>query len=665
MSKRKCDFEGWATRFNRLCADGRTILDSAFKHQDGTTVPLIWSHQHNDVENVLGHVDLEYRPNEGMWAYGYFNNTQRGQDAKEQVAHGDIRNLSIHANHLKHDDRKGVMHGEIREVSLVLAGANPGAFIMPVLSHGDVVEDEGIIYVNDEDAITHTGLLEDDDDEVEVEHADAKTYGDVIKTMNDEQKRVLYALVAEAAGEGGDGKDDDASHSDGHTYGEVIDTMNDEQRAVLYSLVEEAAAENDNATHEDQDDPENNMKEDDNMSKKNVFEHNDNTPASKTLTHSDITEIIKRGQRGGSLHHAFTEYVVENGFVESEDSLAHGITDIESLFPDPKELNNPPEFIKRDTTWAEALIAAVHKSPMTRIRSTFADITEDEARARGYIKGKFKKEEFFSLLRRSTSPTTVYKKQSLHRDDVMDITDFDVIRFIKGEMGIMLNEELARAYLIGDGRLASDEDHIDENCIRPIYKDDDLFNVKVRLTVPKAASEDDRAKAIIRSIIKARKSYKGSGNPWFFTTEDYLTDMLLLEDKNGRVIYDSVSKLMTHLRVSKIITVPVMENQSQTIDSTVWNLVGIIVNPADYNVGADRGGETNFFDDFDIDYNKLKYLMETRRSGALTKPFSAMTVELAESESASATTLYVSSMADGLSKYKPAPVEPVEPDDQE
>ena len=566
----KYDFSGWATRTDLKCSDGRTIRRDAFKGCDGKKVPLVWNHNHNDPNNVLGHALLENRP-EGVYAYGTFNDSESGKTAKLLVEHGDISSLSIMANQLKQNGGD-VLHGVIREVSLVLAGANPGAFIDSVISHGEISDEEAIIYTDEHIEMYHA----DDPEETKSESTENTT-----ETKEDN-------TVAEK------------------TVKDVFDTLTEEQKEVVYALIG-AAIEDSNSNDE----------EDDNV-KHNVFDGSvDPRESEDILSHADQMEIIGDAKRYGSM---------------KEAALAHGIDDVEWLFPDYKELNNPPTFIQRDMEWVGKVMNAARHSPFSRIKTTFADITEDEARARGYIKGKMKKEEFFSLMKRTTDPQTIYKKQKMDRDDVIDITSFDVIAWLKSEMRMMLNEELARAILVGDGRLASDDDKIQENHIRPIWKDDDIYTIKARVAPTGtgssgAVTDDDKAKAFIRAAIKARKDYKGSGNPVLFTTEDMLTDMLLLTDEMGRDLYTSESQLATKLRVREIITVPVMENLSRTSGSDELELMGLIVNMTDYNIGADRGGAINMFEDFDIDYNQQKYLIETRCSGALIKPYSAIAIE--------------------------------------
>ena len=557
--KNKYDFSGWATKNNLRCSDGRTILKDAFKHNDGQTVPLVWNHQHNDPLNILGHALLENRE-EGVYAYCKFNDTPAGTNAKMLVQHGDVSALSIYANQLK-QQQGNVSHGQIREVSLVLAGANPGAFIDSVIKHGDDSECEAVIYTGEE--------LEHSDKEVEEVKEDQKTIKDVVDSMTEEQKNVMYALIGQAI--------DEAKHSD----------------------IEEENNNDNNGGEEDM--------------KHNVFE-NGVQNEKDVLTHADVEMIIKDAKRYGSLKESVLQHA---------DNF--GITNIDYLFPDAKNLNTPPGFIKRDTGWVATVMNGVSHTPFSRVKSMFADITADEARAKGYIKGNLKKEEVFSLLKRETTPQTIYKKQKLHRDDVIDITSFDVVAWLKAEMRIMLDEEIARAILVGDGRLTSDDDHISEDHIRPIWKEAALYAVNTVLD--HQADADTRAKSFIKAAIKSRKNYKGSGEPTLFCSEDLLTDMLLLEDMNGRVIYESEAKLATALRVKNIITVPVMEGLERQVSGTNRDLLGIIVNLRDYNVGADKGGAVSMFEDFDIDYNAQKYLIETRCSGALIKPYSAIVIE--------------------------------------
>ena len=578
----KYDFSGWATKNNIKCSDGRTILKDAFKQHDGQTVPLVWNHQHNESANVLGHAVLENR-DEGVYAYCTFNDTEAGKNAKLLVEHGDVTALSIYANQLK---QKGsnVMHGTIREVSLVLAGANPGAFIDSVIRHGEFCEDEAVIYTGEELTLQHADDPSDKADKKDKKGDDEvdnneKTIQDVFDTLNEEQKNVVYALIGQAL----------------------------EDKSMAQSAIEE----NENNIEEDGGEQE---------MKHNVFEGKE-TENNDVLSHDAMETILKDAKRYGSLKESFLAHA---------DS--YGIKEIEWLFPDAKNVNTPPDFIKRDDSYVQKVMRGVHHVPFSRIKSMFADITDDQARAKGYIKGNLKKEEVFTLLKRTTTPTTIYKKQKLDRDDVVDITDFDVVAWLKMEMRMMLDEEIARAILVGDGRSSSDDDKINEMNIRPISRDEDLYCVKAPVAVAAAATEDEIAKAFIRTVIKSRKEYKGSGSPTLFTTEDVITNCLLLEDKNGRVIYDTVDKLATALRVKEIVPVEVMENAKTKVKTVEKPLMAILVNLVDYYVGADKGGAVNMFDDFDIDYNQQKYLMETRCSGALVKPYSAVAVALDKAE---------------------------------
>lgn len=568
------DFAGWATRFNIKCSDGRTIRKDAFKSNDGQIVPLVWNHQHNEPDNVLGHALLEYR-DEGMYAYGKFNDTESGKNAKLLVMHGDVNSLSIYANQLKQQGGD-VYHGNIRELSLVLAGANPGALIESVICHGEDNDEEAIIY-NDEESLylSHT------------------------KDNNCESKKDKEEK------KGGNLKMADQANNE-KTLAEVFDTLTEEQKTVVYALIGQALEDQKNNKEEEEGNEE---------MKHNVFDNETNDE--NVLSHSEMQAIFSDAKRYGSL---------------KDSVLAHGIEQIDYLFPDATNLNKTPEFISREMGWVQKVMGAVRHTPFSRIKSVFADITEDDARAKGYIKGKLKKEEVFSLLKRTTTPTTVYKKQKLDRDDAVDITDFDVVAWLKAEMRMMLDEEIARAILIGDGRLSSSDDKINEQNIRPIFNDADLYTVKAIVEFGEAATDDEKAKAFIRAVIKNRKHYKGSGEPTLYTTEDLVSDCLLLEDANGRVIYETIDKLKNALRVKDIVAVPVMEGAK---GAKGGDLMGLLVNLNDYNVGADKGGAVNMFDDFDIDYNAQKYLIETRCSGALTKPYSAIAFETKAAASSS------------------------------
>ena len=578
---RKPDFSGWATKADVTCSDGRVIMHDAFKDCDGEIVPLVWNHQHNDPNNVLGHALLK-NTGDGVYAYGYFNESESASVAKILLKHGDITSMSILANKLK-EDGKRVMHGIIREVSLVVAGANPKAFIENVLTHsGDVVE--GTVMIHFDESLS----IGDDIDLGILEHA------------NNEEK----SLKEEPENEKTEGDE-----SSDLTYGEVFMSMTDDQKKLVYAMVEETMK----AKNES-------IEGGDDTMKQSLFDQDkDVTKTDGVLSHEAQLTIIGDAKRFGSMKESFLQH-----------AETYGIDQIDYLFPEAKSVTNTPEFIKRDTGWVSTVMNGVHRSPFSRIKSVFADITADEARAKGYMKGKLKKEEVFSLLKRSTTPTTVYKKQKMDRDDVIDITDFDVISWLKTEMRWMLDEELARAILVGDGRLASDDDKINEQNIRPIWKDEELFTIKARFDTT-TGTDDDKIKAFIRAAIKARKDYQGSGNPVLFTTEDVLTDALLLTDEIGRDLYDSVEKLATKLRVSRIITVPVLEGLSRNGEGddsgSKYKLYGIIVNMNDYYIGADKGGAISMFEDFDIDYNQQKYLIETRCSGALVKPYSAIALE--------------------------------------
>ena len=584
-----CDFSGWATRNDLKCSDGRVIRRDAFKHDDGIKVPLVWNHQHNDPRNVLGHAWLENRP-EGVYTYGFFNDSESGEIGKILVKHGDICALSIYANQLQ---QRGcdVLHGEIREVSLVHAGANPGAFIDSMLKHGEDSDDEAIIYTGMPLYLSHSDAdkQEDKADDGEKKETSEKKDEPEKKTDSDEEK----------------------------TVADVINSMTEEQKNVMYAMIGQAMDDQGESDPESEDNNDDDSKGGTNTMKHNVFDKDDRQKEN-VLVHSDGSEV--------SSEEISTIFGDIKRYGSLKDSvLAHGIDNVDYLFPDAQTLANTPEFIQRDTGWVKKVMSGVHHTPFSRIKSIFADITEDDARAKGYFKGKLKKEEVFGLLKRTTTQTTVYKKQKMDRDDVVDITDFDVVAWLKSEMRMMLDEELARAYLIGDGRLASSDDKINEQNIRPILKDEELYTIQATVSVQSSATEDDKAREFIRTAIKARKNYKGSGQPTLYTTEDILTDCLLLTDTTGRDLYTDVAQLAKKLRVKEIVTVPVMEGVNGKNGGA---LMGIIVNLADYNVGADRGGAVNMFDDFDIDYNQQKYLIETRCSGALIKPYSAIALEL-------------------------------------
>lgn len=594
----KYDFAGWVTKNDLLCSDGRTIRRDAFKDCDGTEVPLVYHHDHSDPTNILGKVLLENRP-EGVFGYATFNETEKAQHAKEAVRHGDIKYLSIYANKLK-QNAGDVLHGMIREVSLVMTGANPGARIETAFGHAEEFDEEAVITTGEELGVFEVKYEENIKHADEVEETKAKetdeggdeTIEDVFNTLNEKQKKAVYAIVGMAL-ENKNGSDDEAEHSD-----EGEDDM-----------------------------------------KYNAFETG--VTRRNTISHEDFNAILSDAKRCGSLkdavlahmededgvlYHAFPDGgVPTTGMTVSTDEQQYMVNQPSFLFPEYKSLNNPPEWIKRDTGWVSKVMGKVGHTPFSRIKSVFADITEDEARAKGYMKTHLKTEEVFSLLKRTTDPQTIYKKQKMDRDDIIDITDFDVVRWIKGEMRLMLEEEIARAILIGDGRLNSSDDKISEDHVRPVVNDKPLFTVQCPVTVAANATGSDKAEAFIDAAIRSRKYYKGSGNPDLYTTEDMLTEMLLLKDGIGHRLYKTEAELATTLRVNSIITVEVMEGF--TLNSKEF--LGVIVNLADYRVGADRGGEINLFDDFDIDYNQQKYLIETRISGALVKPFSALSFTVA------------------------------------
>lgn len=570
-TKKDYDFSGWATKNDLKCTDGRIIRRDAFIHNDGQTVPLVWNHDHTDPYRVIGNVRLENRDN-GVYAYGKFNTTELGQTAKVYVEHGDITSMSIYANQLQQHG-PNVMHGNIREVSLVLAGANPGACIENVIMHGEESNEEARIYSGVE------GL--------ELFHSDDST---TIENKVKESKQKEDTKMANKKEE--------------KTIGELLDELTEDQMNAVYALIATIMED-----QEDQDD-----EEGDEDMKHNIFD-NDEINENNVLTHSEMMEIFSDAQRCGSLKEAV---------------LQHGIESIDVMFPDAKTVTNEPEFIKRNDSWVADVLGSVHHSPFSRVKSIFANITAEEARAKGYTKGKKKVDEVFSALKRVTNPTTIYKKQKIDRDDMLDITDFNVVNWMKTEMRTMLNEELARAILVGDGRGASSDDKVKEDCIRPIWTDDDMYTVNALVEVSKDATADQKAREFIKACIKSRKDYKGSGNPVMYMSEDMLTDCLLIEDKNERIIYDTVEKLAVALRVRRIIPVPVMEDLTREVSGKTHTLAGIYVNLADYNIGTDKGGEVNMFDDFDIDFNAQKYLMETRCSGALIRPYAAVAIEFVE-----------------------------------
>ena len=654
--KKGYDFAGYATKSNILCSDGRTIRNHAFSHQNGKTVPLVWDHGHNDPGNVIGHALLEDR-NDGVYCYCYLNDTAKAKDTKVIVNHGDVNSLSIYANHLK-QKAGDVIHGMIREVSVVLAGANEGAQIewFPGIAHGDGEEADmdGFILKGfyEDDFICHSDAKKKNDDDEDEDPEDTndsddndEDEGEEPESNSDEGEEPESNSDEEEGEDMDDDKKKNLKHADTEETGgdeetvqDVIDSMNEKQKKVLYALVGAASGKGENdSTEEDED------------VKHNAFDSETKTGA--FLSHADQQQIIADAKRVGSLRDAYLAHCESLG-LDDGDALQHddvaaryGIDHIEALFPEYKNLNVPPEWIKRDTTWVSKVLNAAHHVPFSRIKSMFANLTEDEARAKGYIKGNLKKEQVFSLLKRTTDPQTIYKKQKLDRDDQIDITDFDVVAWIKSEMRGQLDEELARAMIVGDGRLVSDDDHISEDHIRPIWKDADLFAVKVTITMKAGATDDDRARAFLRANLKARKYYKGSGSPSMFTTDSLLSDILLLEDGIGRTLYETDTVVATKCRVKEIVPVEIMEGLT---DDTQGDLAAIVVNMTDYNVGADKGGAVAMFEDFDIDYNQNKYLIETRCSGALVKPYSALIFSFKQGEGENTV---ISFSGDGMDEF--------------
>lgn len=632
---KKFDISGWATKADMLCSDGVIIKKGAFKDCDGVTVPLVWNHQHNSPNEVLGHALLENR-DDGVYAYCTFNDTDAGQTAKLLVQHGDVNRFSIYANKIK---RRGsdVIHGVIRELSLVLAGANPGAVIDTVMMHGEDSYEEGYIssgeYIENVENLFHsddTATKGDkemaDNTKKQGNQSEDETIKDVFDTLSDKQKQAVYAMIGQILEDNGIDPDDDDDENVKHseddpeeggksgkekTIGDVFNSMTDEQKNVVYAMIGQALEDAGVTDDEDEEDEGGN-----NNMKHNVFDNSDymagDADDREVLSQSEFKEIMGEARRNGSLKDAF---------------IQHGITNVDYMFPDAQTVDNEPGFIKRNDDWVAKVMNKVHHTPFSRIKSVFANITADEARAKGYVKGKKKVDEVFPLLKRVTTPVTVYKKQTLDRDDVIDIVDMDVVAWLKKEMRMMLDEELARAILVGDGRNQSSSDKINEQNIRPIWTDDDVYTVKAAVPITRETTGPEKAKAFIKAAIRSRKEYKGSGNPDMFIDEDILTECLLLEDTNGRVIYDTIEKLATALRVQELIPVPVMENMKREKGANTHILGGIYVNLNDYNVGADKGGAVNMFDDFDIDYNQQKYLIETRCSGAMVTPYGAVAIE--------------------------------------
>lgn len=584
------DCSGWATKANTKCYDGLTIAEDAFKGCSGQTVPMVYNHDHSSLDNVIGHALLENRKG-GVYAYAKFNDTPTGQTAKKCVENGDLNAFSIWANGLQKAGQV-VKHGVIRELSLVLAGCNPGALIQEVVKHSaDNMDDEGC-----------EAFIFNDPGSLSLEHG-----------MDPEGNPLEEAVLAHSDDNKEDGKM--AEETNGKTLEEVYNSMTDEQKECCHALVGLALEEQDGDGGEDE--------EDESDMKHNVFDKD--AGKQTVLKHSidDINSIIKGAKTSGTLKAAFENAGVEQGEI---DALSHGINNIDWLFPEDHLLDTTPRIIDKPDDWVSVVMGGVKHIPFSRFKSMFADLTPEDARAKGYVKGNYKIEEVFGLLRRSTGPTTVYKKQKLDRDDVSDITGFDVVSWLRNEMRYKLNRELALAYILGDGRQAASEDKIDENCIRPIFNDADLFTIKVQVATTGLSKVEDKYKAFIKQVIRSRKEYRGSGTPAMFTTEDALTEMLLLEDGMGRPLYADEAALARKLRVSKIVTVPEMDGRK---GAKGGDLAAVIVNLSDYTVGADKGGAVSMFDDFDIDYNAMKYLIETRCSGALTTPYSAMAIEWA------------------------------------
>lgn len=648
--KSKYDFGGYVTKNDLKCTDGRTIRHGAFQGCDGKRVPLVYMHQHRELDNVLGHVDLEVR-DDGVYGYGTFNDTARGQNAKKMVEHGDLTQMSIFANQLQ-ERGKEVFHGVIREVSLVLAGANPGAVIDNLnLVHSDgsfeLVEDEANIRSGLDIELFHAEEEEEKPEEPPAEeegfeNQNEPTVQDIIDGMSEEKQEVMKLMVGLAVqqAEGADitdlaQSDEMLEHADdepkGKTIQDIFDSFTEDEKKVTYFLIgqavedaeEQASGEEDET---DEQDDEESVAQSDNegvIMHSNIFEQGADANVSY-LTHADMEGIFKDARSRGSLKEAWEVFAEANEV--PADTLQHGITNIDVFFPEAQAVSNQPAIISRRMEWVAGVLAAVHHTPFSKVKSTAANLTEDEARARGYIKGNQKVQEQISALKRVTGPTTVYKLQKLDRDDVVDITDFDVVAWIKAEMRMMLDEEVARAYLIGDGRLASSNDKINESCIRPIWTDDEVY--AIHSVVIKDQDPAKTAKAFIDACIRARKAYKGSGSPTLYVGQDLLTEMRLIRDEIGHRLYKNDQELADELRVSKIVEIELFDGQTREVDNVERELGGIIVNLGDYNVGATRGGEVSLFDDFDLNFNKLEYLIETRQSAALVQPASALVIEL-------------------------------------
>lgn len=589
----KCDFSGYATRNDVKCSDNKVIRHGAFAAYHGKTVPLVWQHQHKDVSNVLGHADLEVR-DDGVYAYAHLNHSDAGRTAREMVRNGDVKAMSIYATHVKARGND-VVHGELVEVSLVLRGANPGAYIDQIsITHGDEGDEvEAVMYTDAQiDFVSHSD--EDEDEEPDVEETEEADEADDVEHAEEEPE----AKKAE-----GDGDDP--------TLGEIFDGMTEEQKTAVYAIVGQLVETVDEEAEESEDTAHSDTTTEDTMAHQNVFEGSKKTEELPVLSHDDMQKIFEEAKACGSLQQAVLAHA-DN----------YGIKQIDTLFPDAKNLWTTPEFIKRKTDWVSSVVGAAKHSPFSRIKTQFADITADEARAKGYIKGSKKKDEVFTLLKRVTTPTTIYKKQRLDRDDIIDITDFDVVTWIRGEMRLMIEEELGRAVLLGDGREASSDDKIKEDCIRPIYKEDSLYAPRVILA--KETTTED----MLDSIVRAMDDYEGSGNPTWFASPQTVTEILLLKDKMGHRLFNSLSDLADYVGVSRIVKVPLMKNLVRTsAKNGKVDALGIIVNMSDYTIGADKGGQLFAAEDFEISFNQYHYLLETRLSGALTKVKSAIILE--------------------------------------
>lgn len=657
VRKVKYDFCGYVTKNDVRCADGRTIRHNAFLENDGGFVPLVWQHQHDSPDNVIGKIYLENR-DDGVYGYGSFNKTAKALNAKELVRHGDITSMSIYANRLQQQGGD-VLHGLIREVSLVIAGANPYAVIdNPVIAHsGDYDYNEAVIRFGTDNSriVNENGDLEFEDEEMyhsdedseeeeEMAKGSGKTVQEIYDSMTPEQQQVCAFMIGMALQDAGvvDEDDEDVAHDDldDEEYEEYDEDADDEEY--------EEDGDEDEYEEYDEDDADDEYEDEDESDEDEYEDYDDEEIAhgdigGYDMKHNIFDEVYEEGE---VLSHAEEEDIFDEA-IGGETSLrstvlAHGIENIDYLMPDAKAVSEGLEWYKREDAWVAKVMQGVHRTPFSRIKSMYANLTENDARAKGWLATRkqiasggphegsspvAKVEEFFSVLKRTTTPTTVYKKQALDKDDIDDITDFNIVGLLKTEMRMMLDEEIARAILIGDGRSTSSDEKINEQNIRPIWTDDDTYTIKQAVTVTSAATEDELAREFIKQAVKARKNYKGSGDPTLFCNEDILTDCLLIEDLNGRVIYDSINKLATALRVKEIVSVPVMNNQTRSVEGVTHTLLGIIVNLNDYNVGADKGGAVNMFDDFDIDFNKQKFLIETRCSGAMVRPYSAIALE--------------------------------------